>query len=343
MEWSMKRKNAGFNIAIDLGSKYTSIYKIGVGVVLKEPSLIAIDSIDKENTVCGLQAYNLIGKTNYQMTVLSPIGQGAIVDMTNAKYMLSLLIDSLVKSGVLSKKNSALFILPSGLTPSEQKDFFTLGYSVGFSKVGVVPGLVPALINMGIKEDDTQAHMLVSIGYAICDLAIIHGLNIVKGGTINLGGKTICDAVSEFIASKYNMAVSSEECVRILTKVATLIPNDIRSCEFEGLDISNKRYKTNIIYSSDIYPIIAKCVDKIGDVIETVLNMCSPDIIADIHKSGIYLCGGSSNITGIEQYLTHKLGYKIFVDVEPDNTLIYGAGALLSNTVLLSKLARVQG
>lgn len=338
----MKKRTNNFNIAIDMGSKYVSIYKSGVGVVLKEPSLIAIDSLNKSDSVCGMQAYNLIGKTNYQMSVVSPIGQGAIVDMKNAKVMLKMMIDGLISSGVLPKKNSALFILPCGLTPTEQKEFFTLGYGVGFSKVGIVPALIPALINMGIKEDDNQAHMLVSLGYAICDLAVIHGLNIVKGGTINLGGKTIAEAISDFIASKYNMAVSSEECVKVLSKVATLIPNDIRSCEFEGLDITTKRYKSNVIYSSDLYPIVAKCVDKIADVIETVLNMCSPDIIADIHKAGIYLCGGSSNITGIEPYLTEKVGYKVFVDVEPDNTLIYGGGALINNPALASKLIKTE-
>ncbi len=329
-----------FNIAIDLGSRYVTIYKQNVGVVLKEPALVAVDSMSKAAPVVGTAAYNLIGKTNYQVNVFAPINGGVINDLKYASIMLTKFLSSLVSSGVLPKKNRAIFVIPSGLTDAEKKDYFTLGYDAGISCVGLVTGLVPALLNMGISENDPRAHMLVSVGYSLCDIAVIHGLNIIKGGTINIGAQVLSTAIADYIGSKFGISVSIQSCEMILSSIGTLLPNDIRHFDFEGLDIETKRYKTGMIFSAEIFPIVSRCIDKVADSIEVVLSMCSSDVIADIHKNGIYLCGGLSKITGIDKYLTEKLGYNIYTDIEPEVTIISGAGILLNNARLIDTIVQ---
>lgn len=329
-----------YNLAIELGSSNTVIYMAGIGVVLKEPSVVAIQTINNKKVVScvGSAAKNLIGKTNESLEIVSPILESEIVNFNMCKIMLKTFLDKVAPSGLFKKHNRVVFILPCGMNRTEQKKFFQLAYALNISVVGLIPASVCGLIGMEVEENDPNSHMIINIGGGSTDIAIVNNNHIIRGATINVGGVNVGFNIGEYLKQKLNVSFGSNTLEEILNQAGSLLKNDVSSVTCYGTDLTTRERKKVRILSQDIYPVLETAITKVCEASEAVLDMCSTEVLKDIHKFGVYICGGLGNITGIDKFISSKLKLPVYVDVDPDSSVIMGAGNLLNNPILLNNL-----
>lgn len=333
---------ATYNLAIDLGTSNTVIYVAGLGVALKEPSCIAIEVVNNKRIVkcVGSEAKKLIGKTNSSIEVIFPISEGVIQNFNLAKLMLKEFIKKVSPSGLFKPKNRVLFVHSCGLTKEEKSKIKDLAYALNISQMALVPAGVCALIGMEVEENDPNSHMVVNIGGGVTDISIINNNHIIRGATINVGGNQIDANILELIKQKYQIVLGSNSLEIVKNSVASLLINDISYINVVGMELDTKQRRELRVFSKDILPIVTGAFNKISDACETLLNMCSSEVLADIHEYGIYVCGGVANVTGLDKFLSKKLNVPVFVDVDPDSSVILGAGNLLNNQNLLNYIIK---
>lgn len=331
-----------FNLAIELGTSNTVIYVAGLGVALKEPSCIAIETINNKRVVkcVGSEAKKLIGKTNNSIEVVFPIVEGVIQNFQLAKLMLNEFLKKVAPTGFGKPRRRVVFVHSCGLTREEKNRIRDLAYALNITATALVPDGVCALIGMEIEENDPNSHMVVNIGGGVTDISIINNNHIIRGATINVGGLQIDANLGDYIKQQYQVILGDNTLETVKNSIGSLLNNDISSINVVGLELDTKRRKEIRLYSQDILPIIAGAYNKIADACEALLNMCSSEVLSDINKFGVYVCGGVSNISGTDKYLSRALNLPVYVDVEPDTSVITGAGNLLNNQSLLARITK---
>lgn len=333
---------AQFNLAIELGTSNTVIYAAGLGVALKEPSCIAIETVNNKKVVkcVGIDAKKLIGKTNNSIEVFFPIVEGVITNFQLAKLMLKEFLKKVAPSGFGKPKKRVVFIHACGLTREEKNKIRDLAYALNITSAALIPCGVCALIGMEVEENDPNSHMVVNVGGGVTDISIINNNHIIRGATINVGGVQIDANIADFVKENFQVVLGDNTVETIKNSIGSLLSNDISSINVVGLENDTKHRKEIRIFSNDILPIICGAFNKIADSCETLLNMCSSEVLQDINKFGIYVCGGVSNITGVDKYLSKILNLPVYVDVDPDSSVIMGAGNLLNNQTLLNNICK---
>lgn len=329
-----------YQLAIDMGNSYTVVYRQGSGVVIKEPTILAVQAKgrSKEIIAVGNKAKELYGKTSSQIEMISPIQNGKIANLFYAKMFLTEILENAIKNNVIAKKNNIIFILPCGLSAKEQSEYRNLGYHLGINNVEIIYSSVCALTSLGVDFDDEGIHMVCNIGGGNTDLAILYGMNMINGCTAPLGGKDVDEKISKLLLRTYNLVISDQQAEHIKINIGSLLQNDMRSFSVDGIDAKTRVYRKEVVFTADIMPILQTFFDQVVAVIQNLLSFSSTETLAEIHKRGIYLCGGMTKIIGLERYLREKLSLPIFIDIHPEQTVILGAGTLLSHQKTLMQL-----
>lgn len=328
-----------YNIAIDLGNENTTIYKAGGAVVLKEPTLIAFDTHNRKKILnsVGIKAKKLIGKTNMSIDIYSPIDRSEIVDSSMMQILMNEFLGKIKGESLFQPQYNALFTVPCGLNDEEKLEYKRLGYACGFSDVTLVPASVCALLGMGVSHADTQSHMVVNLGGGVTDIAVVNSSHIVSGITVNLGGIDIDNTICDYMQRQHGLSISAKQAERIKIELGSLLKNDTRSMFVDGVDCNNNLQEI-LIYSREIRDIFVAYFEKVAQSINTVLADCSSEVISDISRAGIYLCGGISQIIGVDRFLATKLNLPVYVHDEGEFSTIFGAGVLINNSELVDKI-----
>ena len=333
---------ATFNLAVDLGSVNTVIYVAGLGVALKEPSCIAIETINNKRVVkcVGSEAKKLIGKTNNSIEVVFPIVEGVIHNFQLAKLMLKEFLKKVAPTGFGKPRRRVVFIHSCGLTKEEKNKIRDLAYALNITSIALIPAGVCALVGMEVEENDPNSHIVVNVGGGVTDISIINNNHIIRGATINVGGLQIDANIGDYIKSTHQIVLGQNSLETVKNSVGSLLNNDVSAINVVGLEIDTGRRKEIRIYAQDVLPIIAGAFNKIAEACEALLNMCSSEVLSDINTYGIYVCGGVANITGVDKYLSKLLNLPVYTDVDPDSSVILGAGNLLNNQSLLANICK---
>ncbi len=333
---------SAFNLAIELGTSNTVIYVAGLGVALKEPSCIAIETINNKRIVkcVGSEAKKLVGKTNNSVEVVFPIVEGVIQNFQLAKLMLKEFLKKVAPTGFGKPKRRVVFVHGCGLTKEERNRIRDLAYALNITSTALIPAGVCALIGMEIEENDPNSHMVVNVGGGVTDISIINNNHIIRGATINIGGLQIDANIADYVKQEYQVILGDNTLEIVKNSIGSLLNNDISSINVVGLELDTKRRKEIRLFSQEILPIVAGAFNKISEACEALLNMCSSEVLSDINKFGVYVCGGVANITGIDKFLSKTLNLPVYVDVDPDSSVIMGAGNLLNNQTLLVRISQ---
>lgn len=331
-----------FNLGIELGTSNTVIYMAGLGVVLKEPSCIAVETVNNKRVVkcVGNEAKKLIGKTNNSVEVIFPISEGVVHNFQLARLMLKEFLKKVAPTGLFRRKNKIVFIHSCGLTYEEKSLLRDLAYSLNIVTIAFIPAGVCALIGMEVEENDHNSHMIVNIGGGVTDICIINNNHIIRGATINVGGNQIDAHIYDYVKSQYQLELGQNTIETIKNSIGSLLINDISSINVVGMEIDTKRRREIQLFSQDILPILEGAFGKIGEACESIISMCSSEVLKDINQYGIYVCGGVSNITGVDKYMSKMLNLPVYVDTDPDSSVIMGMGNLLNNQNLLMELCK---
>ncbi len=330
-----------FNYAIEMGSSNTVIYRVGYGVVLNEPTLIAVEHIGDKNVIkgVGFKAKKLMGKTNSKVEVIAPIFEDVIENQTYAKLLLKEFLNKVSSKGLFNKVK-AIFCVPCGLTLKERTKYKHLAYSLNISYAETLPSAICALTGMDVDVYDTTSYMVVNIGGGNTDIAVVSNGNIVKGCTINVGGIGIDNAIISYVRDNFNVIISNQVAEQAKKELSSLHPKDKSHLEIDGVDANTLEHKVINLTAKELVPITVTFYNKVVDSINTILNMCNADVIADISRNGIYFCGGLSKVTALEQFMRIKTKMPIYIDIHPENSVINGAGMLLNDPTKLEKLIK---
>lgn len=326
-----------YSLAIDFGSVYTSIYRKDEGLILKEPSLIcARQSGDRyEILACGIEAKKMQGKTDDKTYIFSPISEGKIKAPEYAAFLLDYFLKKIEKPFV---KENAIFCVSSVLSKKEKQEFVSTFSDCKIKNIALVPSIVCASVMAGVDIGSSKTVFAMQIGGTVSEVALINMNRIIKGGALELGGRTLDVEIANIISDRYSTAISIASAQKLKEEISSLYENDVQSYEVVGFDEESNKPTKIIVSSAEIMPATQKFANMLALTLETTINVCPPEILADIFSNGLYLFGGSSNISGIDKYLRKQLNIDVKIVEDNDNACILGAGKLLSDMASLKEI-----
>lgn len=327
-----------FSLAIELGGVNTSIYRKNQGLVLKEPSLVCAASVGGSYILkaIGHKAEILQGKTNDKTYIFSPIICGEIKSIEYAAEMLKYFLNKIEIKKIF--KENAIICVPAGITEQGKNDLKKVCSLSGLGKIRFIPSIICSAYSSGIPINTPKTIFCVNVGGTLTDIATINMNSILKGATLEMGGRFLDLEITDLIAKKFGTAISIATAKRIKEEISSLVDNDKREIEVIGVDEEIGKPKQIFITSDDIKPVLIAFMQNIITAIETSINICAPEISADIAKIGIFIAGGLSSICGIEKYLRKKLNLNVNVVSDNENATILAAGRLLSDKKILNEI-----
>lgn len=323
--------------AIEIGGSFTKIFVKDEGFALCEPTLIAAQPTASGYEIIGLgkQAKEMQGKTSENVEVFSPISNGKII---NYEYLKQLLLYYFEKLEFKKNRDSCLVLTSCALEKQERDNFNHLFHDIGFKEVVLIPTIVCSLIGAGKNISSTKTNMIVNIGGANTDIAVLNMNNILKGATLGLGGRAVDAAIANTIAYNQGIVIGLATSEKLKMAVGSLYPNDTLNMEITGIDAESKIPRSYIISSNDLLPVLEPFFDEIIRSLDVTITSLAPDTSADIINNGVIFTGGMSKIAGLESYLKKKFRYPFIIVDDAENVSILGAGKLLDDVQLLERI-----
>jgi len=326
-----------WKLAIDLGSSMTKIYRADTsnGVVLAEPSCVAVYGEDKEIKAVGKEAKNLIGKTAEYTSIVYPVYEGEIADMRLATAMLKEFLARVgVKTGAFHKVQ-VLFSVPCGVSPSVFAQYVALTEECGLKRVHFVEQPYLSAVGAGAVISDSDPVFCLDIGGGVTNIAVVSVDGIISGVSMNIGGNNMDANVLAKVARVNGLRIGTLTAERLKNELGSMSPTARGSMVAEGSSIESCRPASASIQAGDLTDCIRVYVDKILEYAVAVLRRLPAEVAALVNRKGIYLSGGVMKIAYLPQYIGAKLEMRYQVCEEPQFATVLGGGAILREKDLL--------
>lgn len=324
--------------AIDLGTSYSSVYKLGEGLVLREPTVAAVKN-GGEECFFGTQAKKLIGKTTDNINIIFPIFEGIIENVNAATSLIKYFLSKVIKKTFFRKHNKLVMTVPCGIQPEEKLKYEQAAAAAGIREVLLVEQPIACAYGTDEYMDSSSPIFIADIGGGVTDIAAVSSAGIITGCTLSIGGNNVDTGIIDYIISEYSIKTGLLTAEKIKIQIGSLYPNDNTSMMINGRAVESGNPESMLLSSKNINAIIEYYYSKILDVTESVIKSLTPEVSAEVKERGVFLCGGGSYMPGIEKYFYKRLMIPVRVLPEPSYTLINGAGRILSDSKLLNKLA----
>ncbi len=327
-----------YKYAIEMGGANTKIYVKDSGFALCEPTLVAAKPTPEGYKVLALgkEAKKLMGKTDDSVEVFSPIVNGVIV---NYEYCQKLLEYFFKKVEYRKKRENVMVLVNCALSNEDRNLYQKLLHSVGFKEVALVPSVMCACLGVGKNISSTRTTMVVSMGGANTDIAVINMNSLIKGATLGIGGRAIDSAIAHEIAYRKGIVLGLGTAEALKSAVGSLFINDTLNMEVTGVELETKIPTTYIITAKDLYPIIEPYFNEIIKAVEVTITSLPPEISTDIINNGVMFVGGLARMAGFDEYLKRNFRFPaVVVRHDGEYVTIKGAGKLLDDEVLLNKI-----
>ncbi len=325
------------DIGIDLGTANVLIYERGRGIVLREPSVVAINKHTKELKAAGEEARQMLGRTPGSIIALQPIRDGVIADYTVTEQMLREFIGKVVGKRSLFKPR-VIICVPSGVTSVERRAVLDAARAAGAREAYPIEEPMAAAIGAGLPITEAAGSMVVDIGGGTSDVAVISLGGIVRSESVRIGGNKLDEAIHRYIKREYNLIIGERTAEEIKLEIGSAYPlKEELTLEISGRDMVDGLPKSQIITSGEIRDAISEVVNQIVARTRSVLEQTPPELSADIVQRGIYLTGGGALLRGLDQLLHHQTGIPTYIAEDPLCCVAMGAGMALDQIELLSE------
>ncbi len=319
------------DIGIDLGTANVLIYVKGKGIVLDEPSVVAIDKNTNKVLAVGEDARKMIGRTPGNVVAIRPLKDGVIADFEVTEEMLKYFINRLKLKGVFSKPR-ILICCPTNITSVEQKAIREAAEKAGSSKVYLEEEPKVAAIGAGMDIYQPSGNMVIDIGGGTTDIAVLSMGDIVTSASIKMAGDKFDAEIISFIKRKYKLLIGERTGEDIKIQVATVFPDSRSlSMEIRGRDLVSGLPRSIGITSEEIEEALRESVMVIVHAAKSVLEQTPPELSADIIDRGVILTGGGAQLHGIDMILAQELKVPVFIAENPMNCVATGTGIMLEH------------
>jgi rod shape-determining protein MreB len=322
-------------LAVDLGTANTRVYVQGHGIVLDEPSVVAIDLRDGKPVAVGSDAKAMIGRTPAHVQAVRPLRDGVIADFEICEMMLAYFVRR-ARPGRLSKPDMVICV-PSGVTGVEKRAVMDLAEAAGARQAWVVEEPMAAAIGAGLPVHEPTGNMVVDIGGGTTEVAVISMGGIVTSQSVQTAGDELDEAIIQFIKKEYSLALGERtaEEVKIALGSACPLQDEVRA-EIRGRDLTTGLPKTIVTTTEEIREAIEQPVAAAVDAVKVTLDRAPPELAADIIERGIVLTGGGALLHGLDARLAAETGMPIVTADNPLQCVAFGAGQCLEHLGALS-------
>ncbi len=326
------------DIAIDLGTANTLVYLKGSGIVLNEPSVVAVDQKSKKVYAVGAEAKAMLGKTPDHITAIRPLKDGVIADFEITEVMLREFIKKSQKKRFFIRPRIVISV-PSGITEVERRAVTDSAQNAGAREVYLVAEPIAAAIGVGLPVDKPSGNMVIDIGGGTTEIAVIALNGIVTDISIRVGGDEMDEVIVQHVKKAYNLLIGDQtaEHVKMVIGTATKIDKE-EEMEIKGRDLVSGIPKTLRISSVEIREALAEPLSQIVAALKTALEQTPPELAADIVDRGIVMTGGGSLLRGVDILVKEETNLPINVVEDPLTCVVLGSGKILGNLHLYERI-----
>ena len=320
----------GQDIGIDLGTATVIAYVKGKGIVLREPSVVAVDNNTGEVVAVGEEARRMLGRTPGNIVATRPLREGVISDYTVTEKMLKYFINKVGGKTLFAPR--IMICIPSRVTEVEKKAVIDAATNAGARKVYLIEEPIAAAIGAGIDISKPCGNMVVDIGGGTTDIAVISLGGSVVSTSIKVAGDKFDEYVAKYIKKKYNLAIGERTAEELKVNVGCVYPK-IQDVEMDvrGRDLTTGLPTTVTIHSSEMLEALQEPALMIVDAVHSVLERTPPELAADISDKGIYMTGGGCLIDGLDKLLQEKTGINVMIAQDTVSCVALGTGKALDN------------
>ena len=329
-------------IGIDLGTCNSLVFVPGKGIVLQEPSVVAVSLDENKILAVGEKAKEMTGRTPDTIRVYRPLKDGVIADFRVTQAMISYFIKKVIPFYQFFKPELMISI-PAGVTSTEKRAVIEAGVKAGAKEVFVAKEPILAAIGAGILINSCSGNLIVDIGGGTSEVAVISLGGIVTSSSVRIAGDAIDGAISNFIKEKNNLAIGEQTAEEIKIKIGTALPErGERILEIRGRDLISGLPRTIKVSSNEVCQVISEPLQEIIQVIRQVLRTTPPELSADIMDKGMILTGGGALLKNIDRLIAKSTGVPCFVAEEPLFCVAKGTGVVLENLKVYKKSIMVK-
>src|SRR5213594_3988890 len=327
------------DLAIDLGTANTCVYARGRGIVVSEPSIVALNKITGRIEAVGTEAKEMLGRTPGNITAIKPMKDGVIADFEAAEKMLTHFIRKAHKrSGWLRPR--VIIGVPSEITQVERRAVKDSAMRAKASEVHLIEEAMAAAIGAGMPITEAAGNMVVDIGGGTTDIAVISLAGVVYSKAVRVAGNEMDEAIIQYVKKQYNLLIGERTAEQIKIEVGSAFPLEERmTMEIKGRHLIEGVPKTITISDEEIRDALAETVNVIVDAVRVALERTPPELSADIVDRGIVLTGGGSMLKNLDKRLREETGLPLAMAEDPLSSVVLGAGKMLSDFNLLRKIS----
>jgi rod shape-determining protein MreB len=327
------------DLAIDLGTANTLVYAAGKGIVVNEPSIVAINKNTGEVEAVGKEAKEMLGRTPGNIVAIKPMKDGVIADFRHTEKMLNYFIMKAHNNRKRMVHPRIVIGVPSEITQVEKRAVEDSAYRAKASEVYLVEQAMVAAIGAGLPITEPSGNMVVDIGGGTTDIAVISLSGIVYSRSVRMAGNQMDEAITNYLKRKYNLLIGERTAEQIKIEIGSAFPLDKPlSMEIKGRNLIEGVPKTITIDDSEIREALGECIAVIMNAIRVALERTPPELSADISDRGIVLTGGGALIKNLDKRIREETGLPVSVADDPLASVVLGTGKMLSDFRLLRKI-----
>ncbi len=319
------------DIGIDLGTATVLIYVKGKGIVLREPSVVAMDRDSKRILAIGTEARRMLGRTPGNIIATRPLREGVIADYDVTEAMLKSFIRK-VGGGRFLTRPRVMVCVPAGVTTVEKRAVVEAAMEAGARQASLIEEPLAAALGAGLDITQPSGHMVVDIGGGTTDIAVLSLGGVVRSESIRIGGDKFDEAIVRYIKLKYNLLIGERTAEEIKMTVGSAgCDSRNESMEIRGRDLMSGLPKNITITSAETREALAETVGAICDTIRAVLEATPPELAADIIEKGMVMTGGGALLHGLDQVITARTGVPVYLADDPVSCVALGTGKALES------------
>lgn len=319
------------DVAIDLGTCTTLIYVKGSGVVLNEPTVVAIDTNTKKCLAIGTEAKKMLGRTPDDIKAIRPMKDGVIADFEMVELLLRKFIDKVQKRKLFTRPR-VIICVPSGITEVEKRAVRDSAEAAGAREVFLVSEPIAAAIGIDLPVHSATGNMVIDIGGGTTEIAVIALSGIVTNNSIRVAGDELDDAILQYIKKNYNIIIGEQTAEQIKIDLGNAFPtNTDNNLEVKGRDLVSGIPKTIRLTSHEVRDAIQEPLSMIIEAIRLTLEKTPPELASDIVNSGIYMAGGGSLLRGIDALIREETNLPVKIAEDAHKSVVIGAGRILDD------------
>lgn len=323
------------DIGIDLGTASVLVYIKGKGIVLNEPSVVAIDRNTNKILAVGEEARLMLGRTPGHIVAVRPLRDGVISDYNVTEKMLRYFINKAIGKRKIFKPRMVICV-PSGVTEVEKRAVIDAGNQAGAKTVKLIEEPIAAAIGAGLDISKASGNMIIDIGGGTTDIAVISLGGIVVSSSIKVAGDKFDEAIVRYMRKKHNVMIGERTAEEMKIKVGTAFPREEEvKIEVRGRNLISGLPKTMEVTSEEMLEALSEPVSAIADAVHSVLERTPPELAADVSDRGIVMTGGGSLLYGLDKLISKRTGIPVYIAEDPISCVALGTGKALESLDVL--------